>query len=521
MMLEALGGRSGRKAKSRAKTFLAPTKGWYALENIAAAKPGTATVLENFFPRSETVDLRAGWAEHSDTGETTPVDSLMPYHGPSGVDMLFGATGDTIFDVTSSSGAASTITSLTNARLESVNFSTSGGHYLYCVNGADTAKAFDGSVWSTPAITGVTSDTFTNVNVFKRRLFFAIKDSLSFAYLPVDSIAGAATSFAMGSIFPLGGHLVAIGTWTFDGGSGPDDHIVFLTSKGQVAIYQGSDPSDANQWSHVGTYDLPIPVGKRCMLKVGGDIYIITAEGVLPLAKSLVLDKAAVSNFAMTRNIAPVMNTSARRYGDNFGWQLIAYPKGTMAILNVPLDEGTQQQQYVMNTITGAWCKFTNQNANCWTVFRDRLFFGGNDGKVYEADSAASDGGAEIVGSMRLSDDSFGSQASLKHWHMIRVNLYADGRATPLIGMNTDYENVAPTGVVQSATSDVVLWDEFDWDEADWPAERTLFNAWQVLSERPGYAGAIHMKVSAQGTGSPILLQINGFDVTYEQGGIL
>lgn len=521
MILEPVRQRGNRSAIISTKSFPPPTKGWYALENIAAGKPGIAFVLENYFPRADTVDLRFGWEQHSDTTETTAVQTIMSLNAQNGQNAMFSVANGTVYDVTSSSAAATTVTGLTNSKIESVNFSTSGGNFLFCVNGEDEAFYYDGTNWTVPSITGVLSDTFSHVMVFKSRLYFVIKDSLSFGFLPSDSIAGAADYFPLGNVFSMGGHLLSMMSWTIDGGSGPDDHAVFVTSEGQIAIYQGSDPTDPNDWALIGVYTVPTPIGKRCLLKVGGDIYIITTEGVLPLSKSLILDKAAVNNFAMTKNISPAMNKLARLYQDNFGWQIIAYPRGTMAIVNVPIDEGRLQHQLVMNTITGAWCRFTNQNANCWHVFEDRLFFGGNDGVVYEADCAASDGGAAIVGDMRLYDDSFGAGSVLKQFKMVRVNIYSDGRSSPLVGLNIDYEDRPPNGTVQNAVSDVILWDQFNWDEANWPADRVLFNSWQGLTERPGYTAALRLKVSALGTGSPILLQVNGFDVTFERGGTL
>jgi hypothetical protein len=61
-------------------------------------------------------------------------------------------------------------------------------------------------------ITGENSSNFETVNLFKERLYFVIKDSLDFCYLPVDSINGAVTKFPLGGIFKNGGYLQAMGT---------------------------------------------------------------------------------------------------------------------------------------------------------------------------------------------------------------------------------------------------------------------------------------------------------------------
>jgi len=519
-MLQALRQNPRRAQKVFPKFLPAPTKGWVAINNVALGEPGTALILENFFPKADTVELRGGWAQHSDTTETTPVNTLMAYHGTS-ANKLFAVSNDTIYDVTSSTASASSITTLTSSKMQHVNFSTSGGHYLFCVNGADTAKHYNGSAWATPSITGTTSDNFSHVNVYKSRLYFVVKNSLKFAYLPTGSIAGAATTFELGDVFSRGGTLVAMGTYTGDGGVGPDDRAVFLTSQGQVAFYSGSDPSDANDWNLIGVFDMARPLGTRCMVKVGGDLYINTEIGILPLSQALKTDPAALGTIAITQNIAQEINLAARRYKTNFGWQIIAYPKGKMAIMNVPISEGVSQVQYVMNTQTGAWCKFTNQDANCWEVMDGRLFFGGNNGKVYEADSAGSDGGADIVGDLQTHYDPFGQQSRLKYWKMIRPIIYTAGQTSPQIGLNVDYTSAHPTGTIQAATANVTTWGGSTWGGGTWAGGLSLSAKWRAITDKPGYVAAVRMVARANGQGNPIQLQVNGFDITYELGGVM
>jgi hypothetical protein len=294
-----------------------------------------------------------------------------------------------------------------------------------------------------------------------------------------------------------------------------------LTSQGQVAFYAGSDPGDANDWSLIGVFDMARPLGTRCMVKVGGDLYINTEIGILPLSQALKTDPAALGTIALTQNIAQEINLAARRYKSNFGWQIMAYPKGKMAIMNVPVSEGENQVQFVMNTQTGAWCKFTNQNANCWEVMDGRLFFGGNAGKVYEADSAGTDGGSDIVGDMQTYFDAFGQQSRLKAWKMIRPIIYTNGTTSPQVGLNVDYSSTKPTGTIQAATANVTNWNESTWGGGYWTGGLTLNAKWRSITDKPGYVAAVRMVARAAGQGNPIQLQVNGFDITYELGGVM
>lgn len=520
MMLQALVSNKTRGQTSKTKQIAAPTKGLVALNNIAMGVPGTALILKNFFPKADTVELRAGFEAHSDTTETVPVNALLPYHGTS-ANKLFAACNDTVYDVSGGTGVATTVTTLTSSKVESVNFSTSGGHFLFCVNGVDPAFHYNGSAWATPTITGVSSSNFTHVSVFKSRLYFVVKNSLSFAYLPVDSIAGAAAEFPLGNVFSRGGNLVATGAYTGDGGAGPDDHFVAISSQGQAAIYQGSDPGDPNNWNLVGVFDLARPLGPRCMVKVGGDLYINTELGVIPLSQALKVDAAALGTVAVTTNIAPLINLAADRYKANFGWQMLSIPKKAMAIVNVPVSEGVNHKQYVMNAQTGAWCEFEGINAVCWTVMDGTAYFGGVDGKVYKAFESASDGGSDIAGDMQTYYDDFSSKSRLKRFLQIRPVIYAQSNVQPQIGLNIDYVSALPTGSIQAASGSGSLWGGTTWGGSTWFGGLKLIARWRPIIERPGYVAAVRMRVFASGNGSPILLQVNEFNVAYEVGGVM
>jgi hypothetical protein len=53
------------------------------------------------------------------------------------------------------------------------------------------------------------------------------------------------------------------------------------------------------------------------------------------------------------------------------------YPKAGWLLINVPVANNTTYHQYVVNTITGAACKFTGMNASTWGMYNNNLYFGG------------------------------------------------------------------------------------------------------------------------------------------------
>lgn len=527
---------------SKSTSIPAPTWGWDALNPLANMKTDHAVRLVNWFPQTSWVELRKGYIRHADTGTGLPVESLMAYQGLLSA-RLFAGSSDRVVDVTTSAVTVG-VTGLTNARIQHTNFSTTGGNFLYCVNGADIPFYYDGTTWQTATITGVGIDAteWVYVNVFKNRLFFCKNNSTSFDYLDVDAIQGAATSFELGGLMSSGGYIVAMGTWSIDAGDGPDDYAIFVTSRGQVIIYRGTNPDNAPEdWSLVGVFNMGAPIGRRCLTRVGADLAVICIDGVLPLSKAMIYERAAVVKISLTERIQRVMNESARAYKDNFGWQLISYPQGTRAILNVPMSENVEQQQYVMNTITGAWCLYTGHNGSCWELLNDNIYFGGNNGIVYQADESGSDDGEGIEADMMTAYYAYGSPGVNKRWTECQPLINTDGRVVPGIAFNVDFKENAPLSITESIVNQSAEWDLSAWDQALWPEETEVQVNWLGVAANIGHWASIRLVVDIQSEGLPdamwaegvwggglwyteaaiapeVTLQLNGFNVIYETG---
>jgi len=512
----------GQEVTTRPASLPAPVGGWDAVSALADMEPDRAIVLDNWFPYPDSVGVRRGYASWGTGLGSGVVDSLMPYQGAAtSSDKLFAVANSIIYDVSASGAASATsVTGLANNRWQFTNFTTSGGKYLWACNGADTPKHWDGSNWATPSITGITSTDIIHVNAHEHRLWFVLKDSTKAAYLPVQSIAGAASTFELGSLFTKGGYLNAMATWTRDGGFGDDDLAAFISSRGQVAIYGGTDPSSANTWSLIGVFDLGAPLSRRCFVKVGGDLALVNVDGVLPFGQALQTDRGAAPRIAITKNINNAMTLAARSYSANFGWELTAYAKGNMAILNVPVAEGVTQHQYVMNTLTGAWCRFTGWGANCFAVYKDRLFFGGNAGVVYEADKGGKDGSADIQAIGQGAYNYFKAKGQLKNFGFARAAVTADSSGQrPAIGMSTDFRDNATLGTPATSTTTSALYDTAIYDTDVYATESRSVLDWSSIANQ-GHCGSVHFRASTNATGE-VTVRVNGFDVIYKLGGML
>lgn len=499
----------------------APVGGWDAVSPIADMPQDRAIVLENWFPSTGDVRVRRGHKSHATGVGAGVVESLMPYNGTTAVtSKLFAAAGGEIYDVTAAAAASSVVSGLSNNRWQHVNFTTSGGTFLVICNGADDVRHYNGSVWATPVITGISSSDCINVNGHKNRLWFVLKQSTKAAYLPTGSVAGVAATFELGGLFTKGGYLVAMATWTKDGGRGEDDLAVFISSEGQCAVYTGTDPASADTWALTGVFDLGSPLGYRCFTKVAGDLALVNIDGVLPISKALVTDRGAAAGVAITKNINNAMNEVARSFSENFGWELTPYAKGTMAILNVPIQEGETQHQYVMNTLTGAWCKFTGMNANCWAVYLNNLYFGGNNGEVMQADTVGADDGETITAIGQGAYNYYKSKGRLKQWKMVQPLLTVDSDSRPAIGISTDFRDNATLGTPTVAQTASALYDEAIYDTDIYAIEGRSVTDWTGISG-VGQCASIHFRASTDSAAGEVVMRLNGFNVTHEAGGIL
>lgn len=512
-----------RQASARTVSLPAPVLGWNRRDSIATMKPGFSIVTRNMFPTASDVMLRKGWTAHAtdidDGGTDLRVETLVVYRPPSGSHKMFAFADEFLFDVTGVGAVgAATVSGLTNAQWQYDNFSTSGGNFILAVNGADELLLYNGTTWasidgsSTPAITGVATTALINVNVFKQRPYYVQVGTMSVWYpSAAGTFSGALTEFPLRSVFKRGGYLIAMGNWTLDGGAGLDDLAVFVTSEGEVAVYAGTGPAD---FALAGTYNIGAPIGRRCMKKYGGDLLIITNDGVIPASKAFAADRTSKA-VAITDNIQGAMSDAAALYKGNSGWSLTQFPAGSMLILNVPVAV-EQQQQYVMNSVTGAWCPFTGWGASCFEVFNDELYYG-TLGEVRKAWSGTSDGGAIIEGELVPAFHYFGSRSKLKQWPMLRPVISVDANPQEILaGLDVDYLVQTPSGSINFPTVGGALWDTAEWDVDVWGGAALVQGRWYAVTG-VGYSAAAHMVFRSNRSN----LRVLSFDYIVKDGGFL
>lgn len=510
--------RPSTRRVSTTSSLSAPTKGLNAKDAVANMSSDYALYMDNWFPTPSSVDIRKGSESHA-TGLPDIVETLMFYNTGT-TQELFAASGGGIYDVTVAGAVgAAEVSGFTNDRWQSINIGTAGGFFLLAVNGADKLIRYTGSAWQQDGdgsadISGVDTADIIHINNFKSRIFMVEKDSFNVWFLPVSSIAGAATKLDLSSIFRLGGYIMAMANWTIDNSAGIDDYAAFITSEGEVAIYSGTDPSSANTWALEGTFRMGAPIGRRCFIKVGADVMVLTVDGAFPLSKSMLTDRSQLG-LSLTDKISPLINADIRNYRNNFGWQPIYHPIGNKLIINVPVTEGAVSRQYVMNTQHGAWCRFTGWDAFCFEILSDDLYYGG-DTIVYKADTGQSDDGANITAVCQQAFSYFGSRGTIKKFSLARPVFIAEGVVNPAVLVNVDFQQNRTTVSPSFSGGAGTAWDDGDWDDFDWGGGDTLTAKWQSVTA-VGYSAGIRVVAELK----DISCRWQSTDFVYEKGAVL
>jgi len=504
---------------AQVQSLPAPLGGWNARDSLANMEPTDAITLINMFPTVSSLTLRGGYVKHA-TGMSGKIQTIMVYNAGA-TSKIFAITSlGSIFDVTAAGAVgAAVVTGLTNGIWEYINITTAGGSYLMAVNGVDSPLLYDGTTWTNPTITGVTGSTLSNITLFKNRIWFIEKNTLKAWYLPTGAIGGAASALDLSSIVFRGGYLMAVAPWTMDAGYGMDDMLAFITSEGEVAVYRGSDPSSATTWALVGVFWMGSPIGRRCAIKFAGDLLFITQDGVVSMASSLQSSRVN-PKAALSYKIQYAISQAISLYGGNFGWQLVQFPRENMLILNVPIQEGQNQQQYVMSTIKRgngdwAWCNFTGWQAACWEIWEDDIYFGG-DGFVGKAWNGYDDNGTNIAANGLQAFNDFGSDQSQKRFTMMRPILQSDGNPSILGSMNVDFDTSDPTAPLAFTSTSYAVWDTALWDTGLWAGAITVIKNWNGCTG-VGYWAAPRLKTASMG----IQVAWVNTTVVFEHGGII
>jgi hypothetical protein len=533
--------RAAQTKINQSATFPAPTKGLDIATPLVAQDPLIALVLNNWWCRKWGPELREGYLRWTSNiggvGIDSSVKTLMSYSPPSGTRVLFAsAVNGSIYDVTLQTNeataptASNTIASQTNPGEHAyVNFTTSAGTYLVLTaegSGVHTYDDSGGWVNRTASLTGYGTipQNFDFVTVWKNRLWFIRKNSTQAYYLPVDSITGALALFDFGPLFVNGGSLAIIATWTGDSGDGIDDRMVVVSTEGDVLVYAGTDPSSITTFGLIGRWYVgKTPAGRRLASKYGGDLAIITENGL-----------EFISRLVNARGLLdPDVNRTqpSYRFNDSLGrtveatrdekfWAIAHLPSKSSVIICTPDNTTSDGTQFVYSSITPAWSIFLRMPMQCMEVFDGDLYFGTTNGKVMRAFAADTDDelsngtiGTDVQGDLQtafVSDTQ--DPSAIKVPQLIRPMFQAPSAPSVAAQINTEWTDSGTPGNLSFTGIGSSLWDVATWDSSVWNAELNTYISWLGAT---GLGAYFSLRLSVLGPPGTTFV---GWTLIYEKG---
>jgi len=483
-------------------TLPAPIRGIVENENWAYTKPGSAIVLDNWFPTQKGLKLRGGterWCTLPDPVEI--VRSGLEYI--SGAQQrMFAATATRLFDVSFADSPVlqTGIGTITNGNFSGAQLANTGGDWLLAVNDAgDYVRRFNGTIWEylNTAFAGVPSRItgpvtapplvqdgrgLTYVWKYRSRLFFIQGGSMNAWCLPVNAIGGELIHIPLSGAAKRGGSLLFGASWSIDAGDGIDDKCVFVTDQGEALIFTGTDPTSVTNWRQEGRYDISRPLGKNGHQQLGGDVLIITVDGIVPLSAAIQKDVSALSLAAITYNIEPMWMREFRTK-DTHPWSLAKWDEGDALFVNFPGGKKYSTKTVgVSNLHTGAWGRYVGWDAMCFMRLRGSMFFGTQDGTIMQVESTGFDDahwddiagrytGTTYACTMVGGWEMFQVPPNQVTWFQARAAFFSSAREPfePQLAATTDYEfRIPPPPNAGPDPGLLEVWDQGLWDQARW-----------------------------------------------------
>jgi hypothetical protein len=301
--------------------------------------------------------------------------------------------------------------------------------------------------------------------------------------------------FDFGPTLLHGGMVLGLANWTQDAGEGIDDRLVIIGSSGDLAVYEGTDPSSATAFGAVGTWYIgQPPVGRRCFTSTGGNVYVLTQFGVIPVAQLMQggLDNILTSGtdlLVQLRKLQDTLNVDFQTLIDTPGWQLIELPSLALIQIARPGVSVSDHIQYVFQQHSLAWSRILDVPGFVWARRLSEIYAGTDDGRVLRVFDGSTDGedihgnGAyEIRARLTPSFQYFNAPAVRKRALMIRLQFLAKANPAYAVRMNVDFEINPITGTPSAGGNTGSLWDVALWDVDVWSGGAVAFGEWRSVT---------------------------------------
>ena len=495
---------TNRQVKSADFILPAPIGGLNRRDPIISMGLTDAIEMDNYMPSENSVHLREGYEKYATVGtfsNTNKIETLVSYQ-TSDMSKMIAVFGGKAYHLLKNEVTPYEDVTFSKSRCQTIQYQGR----LFFMNGTDAPKVYyvDTSnvehfeTWGFSG-DGLSANQIISAGLSHEFLWFVEKNSTrAWVADTAGNVSGTLEAFDVGQVLKWGGHLVAAFNWTVDGGQGIDDYTCLMSSEGEVLIYKGYNPNNADNWSLIGSYKLSKPIGYQCVMAYQGDVVIISEDGYIPLSSALSINNSGASKISFSDKINGLVSERTGLYKYLEGWHSLIYGKKGYAIFNVPV--GNSFEQHVININTGAWCRWTNIRAFCWCLHDGELYFG-SDNSVFKFGNTYSDNGMAIEGKVSQAYSDLGTH-SLKKIPLIKPKIKSSKNFKLKIWTNMDYEDQDIGYYVNIGEGDehIVRWNEQKWNNAYWQSEKTrkMQGQW-LLNSATGFKASVVFKTSTSG----------------------
>lgn len=356
-------------------------------------------------------------------------------------------------------GAQSAITLQPSGRFEFITTNFGGAitsKRMYGCDGVSRAFEFDGTYF-VPIPTGMTADTPNHIFVHKKHLFLSFGGSVQHS--------GPTTPYAWTPV--LGAAEIAMGDTvsSFAGlpGSGTDGGALAILTRNRASILYGSSSSDwvlAPYRDELGAYPYSVQ-------DVGYTVFI-DDRGITDLQASQ--EYGNFAHNAISNRIKTLINefrplaAASCVSRDKSQYRLFFSNSYAIYLTTAGRKVVGFALQLFSNPVR---CACSSEMADGSEV----MFFGSDDGMVYQMDRGTSFDGGAIETYLYLPYNFQGSPRTNKRYRSAMLEMSGTGYASIEVGYELGYNSTdlaQPTPQNVTANFSSTLWDAFTWDAANW-----------------------------------------------------
>ena len=540
-MLPRLG--QGQQQNAGAFTIPASMQGVNAVTGLAQMQPDECIYTFNLLAQDFGMEVRDGYIEWANGWTGGPARTVITFEGHVDADdKLWIANDEGIWEVTAD-GTTAPVEVFTwdsqvgNAGICSFLTTTNDGNDLFVLlcDGENGYHVYTQTTdtWAvilegvTPGeLDGVDPALLDFVFVWKNRIWFIQKETSIGWYLDVGNFTGDVTEFNFGQQFASGGALRAMYNWSLDGGLGLDDLLVAVSSSGDVVVYQGTDPDAPDTFALIGTWHIGnMPEGNRFGVEFGGEVYLLSIYGLVPISQLLNGSNINDPNTYLTAKISPYIRNVMGEVRSDFGWNIVVHEKAARLFINSPKRTDNKEIAFSQYFGNQAWSFVRDLPKNHEANWRGEIYWVDNNRNKLFREAGALDAvfldqvvdglPAPIQWSLLTSYSAAGDAARYKRCQYIRPMFLSGSLPSFTVQARYDFDVAEQTVAPPLQADNPGQWDIDNWDEAIWGG------GIEALDNPRGANGlGRHIAVNLRGqSGVPTTLV--SFDLIVDQGGLL